>query len=141
MNWKDLASTSPYQTAVAIDQALEQGQTDEAKRGVEELVDALARSDKRALKSQLGRLMVHIIKWLSQPDRRSRSWRASIRNARREIAAIQEDTPSLNRAVFEAIWPGCWEAAQEEAEAEMNHESVVQQLSWAVVFETEYELE
>jgi hypothetical protein len=141
MNWKELATTSPYQTAVAVEEALERGDFREANAGIQELVEALSRSDKRALKSHLIRLMVHVIKWQSQPGKRSRSWRTTIRNARREIADIQEETPSLNRAVIEALWHRCWEEAKEEAEADMNQESTVNVLSWADLFENEYEVD
>ena len=84
--------------------------------------------------------MAHVIKWQTQPEKRSRSWRATIRNARREIGEIQEDTPSLNRSLIEAMWDRCLEAAREDAEAEMNQEATVDTLSWAVLFETDYEL-
>ncbi len=140
MNWEELAATSPYRTAVAVEQALRRGEVGAATAGMEELIEALSRSDKRALRSHLVRLMAHIIKWRAQPERRSRSWRATIRNARREIAAIQEDTPSLNRAAVEAIWDDCFAAAKEEAEGEMDRESPVAGLSWAEVFEEEYDL-
>lgn len=107
---------------------------------MQELIEALSRSDKRALKSHLIRLMVHIIKWNTQTDKRNRSWRATINNARREIAEIQEDTPSLNQTVIESMWDNCFASAKEEAEGEMNQESAVESLSWQDVFETEYEL-
>src|SRR6266480_3382791 len=107
MNWQLLAATSHYQTAVAVGQALEQGDTFQAKEGIQELIDALSRAEKRALRSQLMRLMAHIIKWKTQPEKRSRSWRQTIRNAREEIAESQEDTPSLTRDVIEAMWQKC----------------------------------
>jgi hypothetical protein len=141
MNWQDLASTSPYRTAVAVEQALSRGEVHEATVGMQELIEALSRSDKRALRSHLIRLMAHVVKWQTQPERRSRSWRATIRNARREIGEIQEDTPSLDRTVIESMWDRCLEAAKEEAEAEMNKEFAVASLSWADVFEVDYEVE
>jgi len=140
-DWQELASTSPYRTAVAVEEALRQGEVHEATAGLQELIEALSRSDRRALKSHLIRLMSHIIKWRTQPERRSRSWRATIRNARREIAEIQEDTPSLNRGAIEALWASCFEAAVEEAEGEMNQEAAVVSLSWEDVFEVPYELD
>jgi hypothetical protein len=140
MNWQELAATSPYRTAVAVEQALRQGDVPEATVGIQELIEALARSDKRALRSHLTRLMAHLIKWQTQPERRSRSWRATIRNARREIREIQEETPSLNRAVVEALWESCFAAAKEDAEGDMNQEAAVASLTWEDVFEKEYEL-
>ena len=87
-NWHDLATTSHYQTAVAVHDALHHGDTANALQGLEELIDALARSERRALRSQLIRLMQHVVKWQLQPERHSWSWVATIRNARREIADI-----------------------------------------------------
>lgn len=141
MNWQVLASTSPYRTAVAVEEALRHDNLKEATVGLQELIDALARSDKRALKSHLVRLMTHIIKWHSQPERRSRSWRATIRSSRREIAGIQEETPSLTRVVIEEMWEDCFETAKEEAEGDMNQEPRVARLSWAEVFDHAYDLE
>jgi hypothetical protein len=137
-NWEQLATSSHYQTAVAVEEALRRGDASEAAAGIQELIDALARSEKRALRSQLIRLMLHIIKWNAQPEGRSKSWRTSINQARREIAEIQEETPSLNRAVVEEMWERCFEAAQEQAEAEMDQESSLQTLTWEDVFETDY---
>jgi hypothetical protein len=137
-NWEQLATSSHYQTAVAVEEAIRRGDAGEAAAGIQELIDALARSEKRALRSQLTRLMLHIIKWNAQPEGRSKSWRTSINQARREIAEIQEETPNLNRAVIEEMWQRCFEAAQEQAEAEMDQESTVVALTWKDVFETDY---
>lgn len=141
MNWQELSATSHYQTAVAVEQALQNGDVPEASAGIQELIDALSRSEKRALKSQLIRLMVHVIKWKSQPEKRSRSWRQTIRNARCEIAESQEDTPSLTRQVIEAMWPNCFARAKADAEDEMGQESTVAKLTWKEVLEMEYEVE
>ncbi len=139
--WQDLAATSPYQTALAVDAALRHGDVLNARTGIEELIEALARSDKRALRSHLQRLMWHVIKWQTQPKKRSRSWRTSIRHARREIAGVQEDTPSLTRDVIESMWQDCFEAAKEAAEDEMNAVSPTGELTWDDVFVTDYVLE
>jgi hypothetical protein len=55
-------------------------------QGLEELIDALSRSERRALESHLMRLMQHVITWKCQPDLRSRSWVNTIANARESIA-------------------------------------------------------
>lgn len=140
MNWQTLSTDSHYKTAVAIRSELERGRVDEASKGLEELIEALSRSDKRALKSQLVRLMLHIIKWHSQPERRSWSWVASIKDARDEIADIQEETPSLNNAVIESLWDKAFMMAKRDAEAEMGRESDMQSLNWQQAFVDEYEL-
>jgi len=61
---------------------------------IEEL-ESWGRSDRRALDSQMVRLMLHLLKWQYQPRRRSPSWESSIFNARSEIEVILEDSPSL----------------------------------------------
>ena len=137
-NWQDLATTSHYQTAVAVKDALEAGDTPQALEGLEELIDALARSERRALRSQLIRLMQHVIKWQVQPERRSWSWVATIRNARREIVDIQHETPSLTPRVLEAMWEDCLAAARDAAAGEMNRPVPPLPLTWDEVFVTEY---
>ena len=62
LDWEELALISHYQTAKAIRDTLKEGNVDDAAQGSEELIEALSRSDERALKSHLTRLMQHIIK-------------------------------------------------------------------------------
>jgi prophage DNA circulation protein len=141
MNWQELSSTSHYKTAVAIKNEIQTSNIAEAMTGIEELIEALSRSEKRALKSQLIRLMMHIIKWKTQPEKRTFSWIASIQDAREEIMDIQEETPSLNDAVIRTLWGKCFTIARRDAEAEMNRKTQLQGLSWKEVFDDEYELE
>ena len=141
MNWQELSTSSHYKTVVAIEHELQEGNIQEATNGLKELIEALARSEKRAMKSQLVRLMTHIIKWKSQPEKRSRSWIASIYNAREEIIDIQEETPSLTNSVIWEMWEKCFRIAKREAEGEMNQKSSVSELSWEEVFETQYDKE
>ena len=60
----------------------------------EELAD-LGRSERRALGSHLKNLMIHLLKWEFQPERRGQSWRLSIDNARSEIFELLTEMPSL----------------------------------------------
>ena len=67
---------------------------------VENLVEELEGStkrDERALGSQLKRIMAHLLKQRSQPERAARIWEDSIVNGREEIADIVEQSPSLRR--------------------------------------------
>jgi hypothetical protein len=141
MDWQELSATSHYQTAQEIEQELERGNIQEASTGLKELIEALGRSEKRALKSHLTRLMAHVIKWETQPEKRSRSWIATIYNAREEIKDIQEETPSLTNDIIEEVWGKCFQAAKREAEADMNQDSSVIELSWEEVFENKYSLD
>ena len=83
--------------------------------------------------------MQHIIKWRGQPERHSPSWGASIRTARRQIARLQRETPSLNRRVLEAMWDEALLDALDEGELSRRIPPVT--LTWDEVFETEYSVE
>jgi len=140
MNWQTLATASLYRTAVAVQQELQAGHIAEATTGIEELIEALSKSERRALKSQLVRLMLHILKWQVQPERRSLSWAASIADARDEIGDIREETPSLNDAVVATLWDKAFAMAKRDAEAEMGSTCDIEGLTWQAVFETAYTL-
>ena len=142
-DWELLALTDHYHTAVAIRDALREGDVADATQGLEELIDALSRSEQRALESYLMRLMQHIIKWHVQPERRTPSWIMTIRNCRRQIARLQKRYPRFtDRFIQEQAWTDCLEDAHGEAAAEMNRLEVPwMALSWQDVFETDYRLE
>ncbi len=137
-NWGELAATSHYRTATAIADKLAEGNVDEASTGLQELIEAVARSERRALRSQLIRAMIHVLKWKTQPKRRSSGWALSIYDAREEITAIQEEVPSLTREAIEEMWEQCFAIAKRKAKVEMNQDVTVEQLSWREVFEDEY---
>ncbi|MBW4550198.1 MAG: DUF29 domain-containing protein [Aphanocapsa sp. GSE-SYN-MK-11-07L] len=58
-------------------------------------LESMSKRDKRELLSRFKVLLMHLLKWQYQPDKRSNSWRSSIRNNRAEITQIIEDSPSL----------------------------------------------
>ena len=140
MNWKELAMTSHYQTAVTIRNELKQGHIEESTLGIEELIDALSRSERRALRSQLTRLMMHIIKWKIQPKCRSRSWLITIENAKIEIEEILEEEPHL-KPQLPQLWDKCFNAANRLAEKETGIKSTLSKLTQEEVFQTEYSLD
>jgi len=140
MNWHEQALKSHYQTAVAIGDRLDSDDVEDARIGVEELIEALFRAERRALRSQVIGLMTHIIKWQSQPERRSRSWVGTIQSARGEIDDLQEDEPSLTDGVIEQMWDKCFHRALAEAEGQMGIKPKPNALNWIEVFETEYQI-
>jgi hypothetical protein len=141
MDWELLAATSHSQTAIAIREKLQQQDYGEAMHGLEELIDALARADRRALKSQLIRIMQHVIQWKMQPERRSRRWIRTIRNGRKEIRKLQQDTRSLtDQLIREQLWDDCLDSAIGEAEGDIDCDLPGLALAWQEVFENEYRL-
>jgi Domain of unknown function DUF29 len=137
-NWDLLVINSHYQTAEAVQSLLQEGNTQEASIGLHALIAAMARTERQAVKSQLVRLMSHIIKWKTQLERRSRSWVLTILNARSEIEDSQEEMPSLNRDFIESIWDKCFIQAVRQAEAEMDKDCEITFLSWEEVFVEAY---
>ncbi len=68
-----------------------------------EEIEDMGRSEKRAMLSQLARLMAHLLKWSAQKERRRRnkrsenSWRGSIAGARNQLNRLLKESPSLKR--------------------------------------------
>ncbi|MGF1480669.1 MAG: DUF29 domain-containing protein [Cyanophyceae cyanobacterium] len=60
-----------------------------------EEVEDLSKSERRGIASQLIRLLLHLLKWQYQPQRRSDSWLDSITDARTQIELAIQDSPSL----------------------------------------------
>jgi DNA-binding FrmR family transcriptional regulator len=138
--WLEKTTESHYGTVTAIQQSLEEGDFEAVRSGLEALREAMSRSEQRALRSQLIRLMMHILKWKTQPARRTRSWVSSIVQARHAIEDIQLEVPSLNRVFIEQVWDYCMQRAIREAQAEMGVSPTITSLGWQEVFDDAYDL-
>jgi hypothetical protein len=68
-----------------------------------EEVEDLGKSERRAIASQLTRLLLHLLKWQYQSQRRSDSWLDSITDARTQIELAIEDSPSLKKYSAEQL--------------------------------------
>ncbi|WP_392481827.1 DUF29 domain-containing protein [Nostoc sp. C110] len=68
-----------------------------------EEVEGLGKSERRAIASQLTRLLLHLLKWQYQPQRRSDSWLDSITDSRTQIELAIEDSPSLKNYPTEQL--------------------------------------
>ncbi|NJO14505.1 MAG: DUF29 domain-containing protein [Thioploca sp.] len=62
---------------------------------IAEELEAMGRSEKRALLSRLSVLLAHLLKWQFQPEKRSHSWKYTVAEQRRRILRLLEDSPSL----------------------------------------------
>jgi predicted DNA-binding ribbon-helix-helix protein len=83
---------------------------------IEEL-ETLGRSEKKALRSYLRLIVMHLLKWQYQPEKRSKSWQITIRNNRFEIAEALQDSPSLKPQLAELL-NQCYPRAVMEASEE-----------------------
>ncbi|SOD95814.1 DUF29 domain-containing protein [Caenispirillum bisanense] len=79
-----------------------------------EEVAGMGRAERRAMAGHAATLLMHLLKWAHQPDRRSPSWRVTIRESRRQIGRLLDDSPSL-RGAFEAGLPEWYADAREDA--------------------------
>ncbi|MGJ5631794.1 DUF29 domain-containing protein [Nostoc sp. CALU 1950] len=68
-----------------------------------EEVEGLGKSERRAIASQLTRLLLHLLKLQYQPQRRSDSWLDSITDSRTQIELAIEDSPSLKNYPTEQL--------------------------------------
>lgn len=62
-----------------------------------EQIESMGASDRGSLGSFLELVMMHLLKWRYQPERRGSSWRNSIRKGHNAIERAIEYSPSLNR--------------------------------------------
>ena len=77
-------------------------------------IESMGKSQKRAIESYLRVLLLHLLKWRYQPDKRTGSWRSSIRNARLGILERLEESPSL-KAYPETVFDKCYRIARANA--------------------------
>lgn len=70
---------------------------------IAEEIESMGRSEKRELVNRLNVLLMHLLKWRFQPERRSRSWDVSIANSRDELTDHLADNPSLKAVLPEAV--------------------------------------
>lgn len=141
-NWSELVTTSHIETVEMVRRLVEDQEYEEAVIGLHELEENMSQQQRKALKSHLVRLMIHLLKWRYQPDKRSTSWTRTIVNARIEIRDAREAMPSLNEAFIESIWEKAFQDAIAQAKAEMNlsRKDIFEPapLTWEEVFEDEY---
>ncbi|MBE9143506.1 DUF29 domain-containing protein [Planktothrix mougeotii] len=83
---------------------------------IEEL-ETMGRSEKRAVQSNLTVLLMHLLKYKYQPNKRSRSWRSTIVEHRRRLLILYKDSPSL-RGYGQEIFVECYQDARQDAATE-----------------------
>jgi hypothetical protein len=79
-----------------------------------EEIESMARKDKRALESNLEQILMHLLKWQYQKNKRSNSWRYSIIEHRNRLKKDFRDSPSL-KPYFDDVLEDCYQTAREFA--------------------------
>jgi hypothetical protein len=82
-----------------------------------EEIETMGRTEKRELISRLSVLLLHLLKWRYQPEKRSPGWEASVRVQRFSIEDHLDDNPSLKPLLPQAL-ASAYRRAALEATAE-----------------------
>lgn len=82
-----------------------------------EEIEGMGRSEKNALESNLTILLMHLLKWQFQPDKRSNSWAFTITEYNLRIKRAFKHSPSLQR-YFEEVFVECYADARKLASRE-----------------------
>jgi ribosomal protein L29 len=80
-------------------------------------VESVGSSEKREIRNRLSKLLSHLLKWRFQPGFRGSSWHRTIRDQRKQIAEILEESPSL-RSYPASVLAGAYLSATLEASEE-----------------------
>lgn len=87
--------------------ALREGLLDQLDlENLAEEIESVGRSEKRELISRLRVLLIHLLKWQFQSERRSHSWQSTITEQRIQLELVLEDSPS-----FKGLVPDLLESA------------------------------
>ena len=60
-----------------------------------EEIESVGRSEKNTIDSRLEVLVMHLLKWQFQPERRTKSWVLTIKEQRRRLLRLLHENPSL----------------------------------------------
>jgi Holliday junction resolvase RusA-like endonuclease len=84
-----------------------------------EEIESLGKQQRQELRNRLSVLIGHLLKWEHQPQRRSRSWLATLRIQRRDTLRLLKDNPSLKPDLDNAL-KEAYENARDLAMAETD---------------------
>ena len=82
-----------------------------------EEIESMGRSERQALQSNLQIVLMHLLKYKYQPQKRSNSWRFTLIEHRDRINVALEDSPSLQPYLGE-IFEKCYTKARKKAAVE-----------------------
>ncbi len=68
-----------------------------------EEIECLGKQLEQELENRLGVLLGHLLKWYYQPEKRSKSWRATIQEQRSRVNRLLKKNPSLKSYFNEAL--------------------------------------
>ncbi|KJR43903.1 protein of unknown function DUF29 [Candidatus Magnetoovum chiemensis] len=101
---QSLYETDFYAWSLKTAELIRQGRLNELDlENIAEEIEDLGRNNKRELANRLAVLIMHLLKWQFQSNKRSDSWVSTIVTQRREIRNLLEDSPSLKYNIEDTI--------------------------------------
>jgi len=82
-----------------------------------EEIECMGRSEKKSVESNLEVILVHLLKYKYQPNKRSNSWRVTLLEHRRRLSRDFRTSPSLKRYFLETF-AYCYQGARKLASVE-----------------------
>ncbi|MDF0553300.1 DUF29 domain-containing protein [Kamptonema sp. UHCC 0994] len=80
-------------------------------------IESMGKNDRKSVKSNLRILLMHLLKWQYQPDKRTNSWRTTIKEHRNRLEDDFADSPSLKNYFLE-VFDECYQKARDLASSE-----------------------
>ena len=100
---------------------------------IAEEIEDVGKSERRELVSRMVVLLMHLLKWQYQPERRGASWERTIRLQRRDVAFCLNETPSLAPMLKDHVWIGVfWDKAVAQAIAETGLDLFPEVCPWSM---------
>nr|WP_026104052.1 DUF29 domain-containing protein [Anabaena sp. PCC 7108] len=80
-------------------------------------IGSMGNNDKKSIKSNLRILLMHLLKWQYQPEKRTNSWRTTIKEHRNRLEDDFAASPSLKNYFLE-VFNECYQKARDLAASE-----------------------
>lgn len=77
-------------------------------------IEDMGKSQKHALESNLAIILLHLLKWQYQPEKRSNSWKLTLREHRQRLHKALRDSPSL-KVYYLTVLAECYQDGRELA--------------------------
>lgn len=92
---------------------------------IAEEIEDVGKSEQRELASRMAVLLMHLLKWQFQSDKRTNSWTATIKTQRRLLVRRIQKTPSLAPMLTDPEWiDEMWVDATAAAEKETGIDQI-----------------
>ncbi len=136
--WEDLIFTSDYLAGVQIQKCLEDNEVEEAKMGLQMLLESQKMWEQSELQWKLRDLMFHVLIGILVPQKRTAKWSIELDNMRTDIENHRHKNPVMDDNYVKTIWNTAFEVAKENAQLWVSQSREIPELSWGEVFEKEY---